>query len=303
MKLSVIIPVYKVEHTLRRCVGSVLAQGLANCEVILVDDGSPDACGEICDSLAKANHGIIKVIHKENGGLSDARNAGLDIATGECIAFADSDDWLAPNTYRPLMDFMEQHPDCDMLEFDAYVLFQSPEQHQLQLGEHSFSDINRYWNETEAYRHTYAWNKIYRRRLFDGVRFPKGVVFEDAHTLPRLLLNAGMICTTDKGLYYYTANENGITATADGNRLKMLLEAHIKAMAMLNDIDMRYFMHVVDIQLDVYRLTGCQLLTRAMMPKGGLAGLDRTKRVKVCIIKLLGMKMLCKIHKLWKNHW
>ena len=97
MLLSVVIPVYRTELTLQRCVESVLKQGVDDMEVILVDDGSPDNCPELCDEWAeKDNH--IKVIHKTNGGLSDARNAGIDVATGDYITFVDSDDWIADNT-------------------------------------------------------------------------------------------------------------------------------------------------------------------------------------------------------------
>ena len=106
--LSVIVPVYNVEAYLPRCVDSILAQSYSNLEVILVDDGAKDASGAICDAYA-AKDPRVKVIHKENGGLSSARNAGLDIALGEYIAFVDSDDWIEPDAYQHLLEVMERY--------------------------------------------------------------------------------------------------------------------------------------------------------------------------------------------------
>lgn len=113
MKLTVIIPVYCVEATLDRCVESVLRQDVPDMEVILVDSGSPDRCPQACDDW-KARDSRISVIHKENGGLSDARNAALDVAKGDYITFVDSDDWISPDTYKPLLERMG---DSDLLEY------------------------------------------------------------------------------------------------------------------------------------------------------------------------------------------
>ena len=101
--ISVIVPVYKVEPYLDKCVRSIVEQTYQNLEIILVDDGSPDNCGAICDAWAEKDSRI-KVIHKENGGLSDARNAGMDVATGQWIAFVDSDDWIAEEMYESLLN-------------------------------------------------------------------------------------------------------------------------------------------------------------------------------------------------------
>ena len=106
-KISVIVPVYKVEAFLDRCVQSIVSQSYKNLEIILVDDGSPDNCPSLCDAWA-AKDSRIKVIHKENGGLSDARNAGMAIATGELMGFVDSDDWIAPGMYQHLYDRMKE---------------------------------------------------------------------------------------------------------------------------------------------------------------------------------------------------
>ena len=118
MKVSVIIPVYKVEFFLQQCVSSVLNQTYRDIEVILVDDGSPDGCPAMCDAFAKQDNRV-RVIHKPNGGLSDARNAGLKIATGDYIMFVDSDDfWIDNNCLEQLMEIVTQHPECDFVNFN-----------------------------------------------------------------------------------------------------------------------------------------------------------------------------------------
>ena len=112
--VSVIVPVYKVEPFLRRCVDSLLSQTYQNLEIILVDDGSPDRCGQICDEYA-AQDARVKVIHKENGGVSSARNAGIEAAAGEYVTFVDSDDWVEPWAYQILRQLIVEH-DADVAE-------------------------------------------------------------------------------------------------------------------------------------------------------------------------------------------
>lgn len=190
MLLSVIIPVYRVEHTLQRCVESVLSQGVDNMEVILVDDGSPDNCPVLCDGWAEKD-ARVKVIHKDNGGLSDARNAGIEMATGDYLSFVDSDDYVEDDTYPALLQIMAEHPDYDLLEY--------PIVNRLSLEDRTYQQTQEYWLDTKAYLHTYAWNKIYRRHLFDDIRFPVGKIFEDVYTFPQLLRAATTIAIHANG--------------------------------------------------------------------------------------------------------
>ncbi|WP_289192349.1 glycosyltransferase family 2 protein, partial [Xylanibacter rodentium] len=120
--LTIIIPVYRVSNTMDRCIESIVSQKYDNMRIILVDDGSPDDCPEKCDRWA-AKDNKITVIHKLNGGLSDARNAGLDIAGGDYITFVDSDDYIHPDTYYDVMHLISQHPEYDILEFPVYKFF------------------------------------------------------------------------------------------------------------------------------------------------------------------------------------
>lgn len=281
MTLSVIIPVYRVEATLDRCVESVLKQHVDDMEVILVDDGSPDHCPEMCDYWAAKDQRVC-VIHKANGGLSDARNAGLDMACGDYITFVDSDDWIADNTYAPLIDKMA---DVDILEYGIAD--------KLQLKEHVYNDMNEYWLKEQAYTHTYAWNKIYRRYIFDDVRYPKGRIFEDIYTLPQLLRKAQRIATTSHGLYHYWTNPTGITATADGDALTQLLEAHLRSQMPIDDL---YYMYLVNIQIDVWERTGNGMVLHKR--KVRIGAIPSHYKLKAYILNSLGLKALCIFSKL-----
>ena len=287
MKLSIVIPVYNVETTLDRCVKSVVEQTFADIEVILVDDGSPDHCPQLCDEWARRDPRI-SVIHKENGGLSDARNAGIDMAQGEYVTFVDSDDYLEADTYHHAMAAAAGH---DILEFPLWRFHGSRRQQYVGFTDTTYDDMQQYWLEGHAYEHCYAWNKVYLRSLFSDVRFPKGRVFEDVATLPQLLKEARRVRTIDKGCYYYCANDNGITATATGRELQQLLEAHLQVLPQW--CDDRYYMHVLNIQMDVCRLTGQQprLPRRRVSPC--TQGLTMKQRAKALIINTLGTKALC----------
>jgi glycosyltransferase involved in cell wall biosynthesis len=297
MQLSVIIPVYGVEATLDRCVESVLAQAIEGMEVILVDDGSPDRCPEMCDEWARREPHI-RVIHKQNGGLSDARNAGIEAAQGEYITFVDSDDYLAPGTFEPVIGTLRQHPGTDMVEYPIYWHFGSRQQEVLSFGSAAYDDWKEYWIGAQAYRHSFACNKVFRKTLFDEVRFPKGKVFEDMGTLPRLLRKCGCVRTIDEGLYYYCFNERGITATAGGKELSMLLDNHLKVIGEV--CDTCYYLHVANIQTDVCRL----LHTHPVLPHFPVrvmaSGLTLRQRLKALFIKLFGIRMLIKIYTLKK---
>ncbi len=204
--ISVIIPVYKVEPYLERCVRSVLAQTYRELEILLVDDGSPDRCGEICDTLA-AEDPRIRVIHKENGGLSSARNAALAVCTGGYIAFVDSDDFIHPEFAARMLAILEQTQaqivQC-RFEIGSADDFSEPEK------ESGVQIIGRYDAlESMAYKVT-ACGKLYRREIVEGVRFPEGKINEDDATYYRFADSAQTIALTDAALYYYYQSPNSI---------------------------------------------------------------------------------------------
>ena len=303
MKLSVIIPVFQVATTLERCVESVLSQDYADMEVILVDDGSTDQSPTLCDELA-AKHPQVHVIHQTNKGLSAARNTGIELSKGTYITFIDSDDTMGSNTLKLLMTELEQHPEYDILEYPVYLFYQSHKQKILTFPQQTYQDMTTYWIDGKAYEHTYACNKIYKRTLFQNVRFPEGRVFEDAFTLPQLLKKCHTIATTSKGMYYYYWNPKGITANAKGEELTQLLESHV---VMLNQLKNNctpkalktYYEKVLNIQIDV-----CEMTTNSP----SLPEIDfgwKCGSTKLFLKKIFGIRGLCKlyknIHKLYRR--
>lgn len=289
-KLSIIIPVYRVEATLNRCLESVVNQSFSDFEVILVDDGSPDGCPQMCDEWTRRDSRF-RVIHKANGGLSDARNAGIEQANGTFVTFIDSDDYIAPDTLQLLMPMAEE---TDLLEYPIWCHYGSSRQMLLSLPDRSYADAVDYWLQGKAYLHTYACNKIYRRKLFDSVRFPVGKVFEDAYTLPRLLKQHPRLTTTSQGLYYYCWNGDSITSKARGEQLAMLLEAHLHSDMPMDD---EYYLRLLNIQMDVCELTGQPpvLNYRKVAIVGTLPSFKL--KVKAITQNILGINGICKINR------
>ena len=291
-KLSVIIPVFRVEDTLDRCIESVLGQGVADMEVILVDDGSDDSCPQLCDQWAASDQRI-RVLHQPNSGLSAARNAGLDAAEGTLITFIDSDDYLAPQTYAALLPLTA---DADIVEYPLYRHYGSRRQQLVSFSDALYTSARDYWLQGRAYEHAYAWNKLYRRQLFANVRFPQGRVFEDVATLPLLLSQARRIVTTSRGLYYYCANPKGITRTATGPQLAMLLESHLDVLQQWADD--AYYMSVLNIQLDVARLTGAPPLLPPRRVSPLAHGLTPMQRLKALALSVMNINNLCNIRRI-----
>ncbi len=203
--ISVIIPVFNTKEYLERSVQSVLNQTYPFLEVILVDDGSTDGSGEICDSIA-GKDSRIKVIHKANGGQSDARNCGLDIATGDYIGFVDSDDSVAPTMYEVLLD--------NMIKADAQISCCGTEQRYPDGDTALFSDdtfLYKVFTKEEALKEftnnkiitASLWDKLFDKRIFDGLRLKKGLIFEDFQIMPYCLLRADMIVYSGQPLYSY----------------------------------------------------------------------------------------------------
>lgn len=211
--ISIIVPIYNVEKQLSECIESILNQTFMNFELILVDDGSPDKCGEICDEYEKKDKRI-KVIHKKNGGLSDARNAGLDIAKGKYIGFVDSDDIIHPEMYERMYNCINKYnADIVQCKFKKFK---------------TIEDINKLSNITndniEHYTSKEAiidmidnnkinvniWNKLYKRELFESERFPKGKIHEDEFLTYKLIYKSNKVTYINEELYYYYQNDNGI---------------------------------------------------------------------------------------------
>lgn len=209
--VSIIIPVYKVEDYISRCIESVIKQTYKNLEIILIDDGSPDRSGEICDSYAELDRRIV-VIHKRNGGVSSARNAGLDVAKGEIISFLDSDDWIHKEYVERLLGLMEsREADISMCDF----IRTSSQSVRTELGpedivEYSNTEALGQFLDKKYVQMVVLWGKLYRRELFDGLRFPVGRVHEDEYLTYRLVFRAGKIAYTSLKMLYYWERPDSI---------------------------------------------------------------------------------------------
>lgn len=208
-RISVIVPVYRTEPYLARCVDSILAQSHRDLELILVDDGSPDNCPALCDAYARRDPRV-KVIHRENGGLSAARNTGLDAAGGAWIAFVDSDDWVEP-------DFLEYlllgAKGCGAdLAVCAYWREGSARQERLGYDRSACLTARQALEELlrETRLSNHAWNKLYCHQLFDGIRFPEGRVYEDVAVTYRLVERASAVAVLPEAKLHYRANPDGI---------------------------------------------------------------------------------------------
>lgn len=239
-KISVIVPIYNVEDYIKRCINSIINQAYKNLEIILVDDGSPDNSGKICEGYA-AMDSRIKVIHKENGGLSSARNAGLDAASGDYIAFIDSDDFVRKDMFEILMHATETKQ-ADIAQ--CGILITGEENHRLnEWGEeehllnencsvepmlsaaskqnHSSSEdikisvlsniecLGKLYSESSM-ETVVVWNKLYKSHLFKNIRFPVGKTHEDEFITYKLLYKAGCIACVNLKMYYYVQTKNSL---------------------------------------------------------------------------------------------
>ena len=213
--ISVIVPVYNVEQYLERCVDSILAQTYSNLEVILVDDGTKDSGGLICDAYAQKDTRV-RVIHKENGGLSSARNAGIDIAQGEYISFVDSDDWIEPDALEKLLNTAIQNQVELVIggrwdvkaKTGEKTLGLCPEKMEVVSAEEAVSRIFR-WDHCDSA----SWDKLYHRRLFQQIRFPYGMIVEDVPIMYKIVLDAGHVAFLNKPIYNYFHREGSITTS------------------------------------------------------------------------------------------
>lgn len=224
-KISVIVPIYNVENYIKRCVESILKQTYKNIELILVDDGSTDNSGTICDEFSKKDKRI-QVVHKNNGGVSEARNAGLEKVSGEYIMFVDSDDWIDPfmmeKMYRTLKKYdtelvvcepiyaYETHTNTPELSGESFLL-DSKEALKLLVEDRRFRSV--------------LWNKLYARRLWQDIRFPKGKHYEDVRTIYKIYDLCEKIAFLEQGLYYYFQRDESIVHSSQIDSYLELVDA------------------------------------------------------------------------------
>ena len=227
--ISVIIPVYNVSKYLSRCINSVRTQAHVK-EILLIDDGSTDDSGILCDAYA-AMEPLVKVLHKENGGLSSARNAGLDLAQGEYVAFVDSDDFLEPGAYEKLLSCAQRH-EADLVcagrsdligGIGDKTLGLCPETEETITGPEFVARMFTWQGVDSA-----AWDKLYKRSLFDGLRYPEGKICEDVPVTYRAALRANKVALLPEPVYVYYHRPGSIT-TAPVSQKSFHFAAHTQA--------------------------------------------------------------------------
>ena len=215
-KISIIVPVYKVEPYIHKCVDSILGQTFTDFELILVDDGSPDNCGKICDEYAQKDSRI-KVIHKENGGLSDARNAGIDIAKGEYIGFVDSDDWIEPDMYKLLYEMCIEN-NCEIASCTSTIHYKNKTvtngTHPLII--HDKNQAMRAMLEGELYDEV-VWTKLIKRSLLKEIRFTVGIVYEDTAFTYKVIHESQRVCCIGAPKYNYIKRDDSVMDRAIKN--------------------------------------------------------------------------------------
>ena len=212
MKISVIVPVYNVSNYLNQCIQSILSQSFKDFELIVVDDGSTDDSLEKCERWV-CNDNRINLIKQSNQGLSKARNSGIRVAKGDYLVFVDSDDWIEPDMFSNMVHFVEtQHADIvvcrgQMVEANGtisrYVGYDSFE---IMTGVEATKEILK-----DEKMQSYAWNKIYKRELFDGIEYPVGRIFEDTATTYKLFYKCNKVVCIPYVGYNYRMNPNSIT--------------------------------------------------------------------------------------------
>lgn len=223
-KLSVIIPVYRTEKYLDRCVSSVLNQTYTNIEVILVDDGSDDNCPQMCDAYAQRD-GRVKVIHKANGGLSDARNAGFAQATGDYITFMDSDDYADNDMYSYMLSQMgdSQAVICGMRKVGGKnENFPNYDGKTILSGDEAAKELFR-----DGKIKNYVGNKVFHRSVMAGVSFPKGLNFEDIATVYKPLMKSESVTILPEYKFNYFTREGSISNSLSIQNLYHRFKAHV----------------------------------------------------------------------------
>lgn len=253
MKLSIIVPVYNVAPWVRHCMQSLTEQGLDDYEVLLVNDASRDNSRGICSEWCEDHPQFRLLNHDRNRGLSEARNTGLREAQGEIVTFVDSDDFLEPLTLSKVLAEMDEETDVVEYPVMQHHLSKTPHLQTFQRQSVPFGT----WMQQGGHNHCYAWNKLYRKDLWDGIVFPAGKHFEDMMTIPHVLRKARAIRQTDTGLYYYCQRQGSICTTASEATLLDYNEAcNILLQMPENRANHDLYLRARNSQITFRRLTG-----------------------------------------------
>jgi glycosyltransferase involved in cell wall biosynthesis len=310
--VSIIVPIYDVEPYLKKCVDSIIGQTYSNLEIILVNDGSPDNCGKICDEYA-AKDERIKVVHKENGGLSDARNVGTEIAKGNYISFIDSDDFVTQNYVEYLYGLIAKHSAdisaCGYLPIRENGIVIKSKNSLTENKVYNKENFNEMFSAMLYEENTFdaAWSKLYKKTLFSSIQFPKGKLFEDVRIVPQLLHKAEKVIFGKEKHYFYQIRQNSIVTQKFSEKNYDLINA-IEEMCLFigdnyNSLEMacarRYTLAIIRvlrhmIESDGFDKIEANLLRKKILQNGKHLLFDRKaqKRDKFAIFTLLfGVKL------------
>lgn len=288
--VSVIVPVYKVEKYIKKCVQSIINQTYRNIEIVLVDDGSPDQCPAICDEFALVDKRIV-TIHKTNGGQSDARNVGMQVAHGDYFAFVDSDDWIEDNLIEIALRKIEEN-DVDIVSFAANIIVDE----KAVKKEFAYFERETILSSIEATEENLKDSigsqpcfRLYRASCWDGISFPSGRIYEDIATLYKVFENARKgICFIPDALYNYRRNFEGTSLSASPYRayhIYLSLKEHY-------EYAKRHYPHVSDDCLKMAVISGMSVINISLDSSTGFepVGVDDVRRFmhdnKKCIQQL-----------------
>lgn len=315
-ELTIITPVYKVEKYLEACLDSILAQTFTDWELILVDDGSPDASGKICDRYASEDPRI-RVIHKHNEGVAAARNAALDIAGGKYVTFIDSDDeYGTDSTLEENMAILKSDPTIDFLQYPhAYI--DRVRDKEYRVKESILSSRSAVFSSILCNRmRGYLCTKIFKASLFEGVRFPTDVsVTEDLRMLLRILDNVNSAYFSGRGLYKYYKRENSLVSLKTRKKEEDVLNTYRMMLSMASDypgidhgaLAIRFFMTLsqvlnIELMFGKSRLGDLAALHK-YVPETGLlfGGLKASCKWKIIQVKALGLERFAKWNMYFKR--
>lgn len=321
--LSIIVPVYNVEEYIHKCIDSILSQPFSDFELIIVNDGSTDNSGKICNEYASKDSRI-KVIHKVNEGQGYARNAGLDYCSGEYISFIDADDYISSDLYEQNIPILLKDKSIDILEFPITIIKNHREfpfqihgfkvRHHL----HTRKEIFEFWSDAGAGVRGFVWQNIYAARIFDNIRFAK-MYYEDCEIQSRLLDKVNHVYLSGLGNYYYVQRD-GSTLHSPTNICKILDDfkatiPYIKQLITYNaerNLIVKCWITTTDRLINKYVYYGSEKLKMHYNTLNNLGinyyeilkndSISSKIKIKIIICKIIGLDLFCRMRNLvYKN--
>ena len=284
--ISIIVAVYNAEEWLKRCVDSIINQTYSNIEIILIDDGSTDKSASICDEYARLDNRI-KVIHKHNGGLADARNVGIYASKGTYIGFVDNDDYIAPNMYEDMLREM-QYSDVDLVLCNCTYVDEDgqPIEEISPINKTEIISPKEYFfrlAEPKSGYYITVWNRLYKKEILENVFFPVGRTNEDSYVVHRIIQKCKSIMILDDNYYYYTQRDTSLSRTPKADQYYDSIDALIDRIDFYKQNEYSDLFHDILIQLiDSHIQIRRHYIFRG---KKTIAGIRRASEIRRKVIK------------------